>query len=128
MQTRSQRFALTVYDRLTEYTPETPKAKKIGILAHRLPILVRKAGLAQALAFADTRQGGEGQEFLDHLAVVVNHQDRQALLRFSREAQFQEYMYLTNEVMTALEWFKRFSVSVLNVKAGDDLNDADEGS
>lgn len=128
MQTRSQKFALSVYERITEYAPGTEKAEKIGILAHQLPILVRKAGLAQALAFADARQGNEGQEFLNHLAAVVNQKDRQTLLKFSREAHFQDYMYLTNEVVTALEWFKRFSVSILNVKAGEDLNDTAEGS
>jgi len=84
-------------------------------MAQTLPILVRTAGLAEALAFAESRK--ENKDFLEHLASALGFSTRADLLRESREAEMREYVYLTRRVMMALKWFKRFSQSVLDADA-----------
>lgn len=127
MQTRSQRYASLVFDKVRRYEEKEEKAKKYGSIAYRLPVLVRKAGLAQALAFVDARRGEEGKELLSHLAEVVGKEDRESLLEFSRKAPLTDYMHLTYEVMAALDWFKRFSESVLGIEAGNNGEEGESG-
>ncbi len=118
MITRNQLYAKKVYDKVVLLAKEDKtKQKKYGSLAHRLPVLVNTAGLAQALAFADARI--KEVVLLDHLAEVVGKENRVKLLKYRREAELHNYIMLIEEVMTALTWFKRFSQSVLNVEAGD---------
>lgn len=91
--------------------------RKYGSLAHRLPVLVRTAGLAQALAFVEARGDKTGKELLAHIAEVVQEKE---LLKRSREAELEEYLYLTRKVLDALTWYKRFAQSVLGVEATAD--------
>lgn len=123
MRSRSQIYAQKVYEQVSrlekEWGEEEPKRKKYGSMAHRLPVLVRKAGLAQALSFVDSRGSEEQKKLLEHLAQVVGEGNAEALLRKSREAELPEYMRLTHEVLAALLWYKRFSQSVLGVEEGE---------
>jgi len=91
--------------------------RKYGSLAHRLPVLVRTAGLAQALAFVEARGSQAGEKLLAHIAEVVQEKE---LLKRSREAELEEYMDLTRKVLDALVWYKRFAQSVLGVEATAD--------
>jgi len=91
-------------------------AKQYGSMAHKLPILVRTAGLAEALAFVESR----GKALLEDLAKVVLDLEKEAaptLTKTSRTAEMQDYVYLTRRTMLALKWFKRFAQSVLDVEA-----------
>jgi CRISPR-associated protein Cmr5 len=120
MQSREQRYAKMVYEQVSEYPgkfqKDSTQRKEYGSMAHKLPVLVRTAGLAQALAFVDSRSKKEPYEkLLDHLAVTVGEQDRDSLLKHSREADLSEYMYLTEQVLLALKWYKRFAQSILEV-------------
>jgi len=101
--------------------PSSDEAKSYGAMAHKLPILIRTAGLAQALSFVDARgkEGGPTHRLLDDLALTVDKSDKKALLASVRNAQLSEYMLLTQHVMDALLWYKRFAQSVLGVKASD---------
>ncbi|MFQ3631660.1 type III-B CRISPR module-associated protein Cmr5 [Roseiflexus sp.] len=118
MQTREQRFAAKVYRlvaaRNGQYN-ETEK-NKYGSMAHKLPVLIRSAGLAQALAFVATRSDTQ-KDVLPDLAVALGFPDAQALLKSSREADLAEYMLLTEQSLGALLWFKRYAESVLGVTA-----------
>lgn len=118
MQTREQRFAAEVYRlvaaRSGRYN-ETEK-NKYGSMAHKLPVLIRSAGLAQALAFVATRSDTQ-RDVLPDLAVALGFPDDHALLKSSREADLAEYMLLTEQALGALLWFKRYSESVLGVTA-----------
>ncbi|MEF3272798.1 MAG: type III-B CRISPR module-associated protein Cmr5 [Chloroflexus sp.] len=119
MQTREQRFAATVY-RLVDarngrYNQTTDK-NKYGSIAHKLPVLIRTAGLAQALAFVATRSDAQG-DILPDLAQALGFPDDKALLKASREAPLAEYMLLTEDALAALLWFKRYAQSVLGVTA-----------
>lgn len=86
-------------------------------MSYRLPVLIRTAGLAQALAFVDAHSDA-GKKLLEHIAIVLKLKGKEALLKFSREAELPKYMLLTREVLAALTWYKRFAQSVLGVESG----------
>jgi CRISPR-associated protein Cmr5 len=128
MQTRNQKLAIEVFRRIEglqkEGKPESDQ-KKYGSVAHKLPILIRSAGLAQALAFVDAKGQGESgkmhKRLLDDLASVLMINSRDNMIKRSREAGIQEYLRLTQQSMAALLWFKRYAQSVLGVEASQDL-------
>jgi len=110
MLTRDQRYAEQIYQQVSQ-VPEAER-QKYGSMAHKLPVLIRTAGLAQALAFVDSRGSDEQKRLLEHLAAVVNEPK---LLERSRTAELADYMRLTRNVLAALVWYKRFAQSVLDV-------------
>lgn len=124
MKTREQEYAAKVYKWVYEiWSEDASYQKKYGAMAHKLPILVRTAGLAQALAFAETRKGPQ-KKLLDHLELVVLGEGSQESLEAkSRDLSLLEYMRLTDDVMLALTWFKRFAQSVLGVDSSEDLEE-----
>ncbi len=124
MQTREQRFAAEVYRLVAARNGQFNESdkNKYGSMAHKLPVLIRSAGLAQALEFVATRTDAQ-REILPDLATALKFRDDQALRTASREADLAEYMLLTEEALAALLWFKRYAQSVLGVTA-----DAEGGS
>lgn len=89
--------------------------------AHKLPILIRQAGLAQALAFAHAKaKKGGGQRLLDDLGEAIaalgltRTGSRDGLLAASRSESLARYQRLTRECVAMLTWYKRFSQSVLD--------------
>ena len=124
MKTLEQELAAKVYEQVAAYGGDnkqgSPARTQYGSMAHKLPILVRTAGLAQALAFVESRGKEPHHKLLEHLAQVVSQNDRSGFLNQSRIAQMQEYVYLTRRTMLALKWYKRFAESVLDVKPTDD--------
>jgi len=119
MKTLDQEMASKVYKKVKD-RESTPDAKKYGAMAHKLPILVRTAGLAEALAFVESRGSDSHKELLNDLAQVVMDKGGAAFAAKSREADMQEYIYLTRRTMLALKWFKRFAQSVLKVEPTQD--------
>lgn len=125
MQTRDQRLATEVYNRVEQvkekYPDEkTPYRKEYGSMAHNLPVLIRTAGLAQALAFVQARGKDAHKDLLNDLAEVMGKSDGKALAEKSRTVNINEYMFLTQQALAALLWYKRFAQSVLKVEAGDE--------
>lgn len=118
MRTRSQEYAAKIFEQVMQVGED--ERKKYGSLAHRLPVLIRTAGLAQALAFVDARHRGAGERLLEDIAAVVQLEKKEKLLERSRKAELAEYMRLTHNVLAALVWYKRFAQSVLGVEAGAD--------
>lgn len=129
MTTREQRYAESAYNQIHDiWANGDAYHKKYGSLAHKLPILVRQAGLAQGLAFAATRKPAAQQKLLEHIARTVLDADTRTLLDQSRTMPLLQYMRLTNDVMLALTWYKRYVQSVLGIDATveeeeDDSND-----
>jgi CRISPR-associated protein Cmr5 len=123
MQTRKQIYAERAYHQVEEIKgkPEIYK-KSYGSMAHKLPVLIRTAGLAQALEFVRSRGKAEHKKLLEHLeeTVLPNRAQGESLLKRSREAQLGEYTRLTRDCLAALLWYKRFAESVLGVKQGDE--------
>lgn len=118
LRTRDQHYAAAVY----ACVGVVAKADKAayGSMAHKLPVLIRTAGLAQALSFVDARSQNGQKNLLKDLAQVMGFAEPVFLLERSREAGLREYMRLTREALTALLWFKRFAQSLLDVDATDD--------
>jgi CRISPR-associated protein Cmr5 len=126
MQTREQRYATTIYQQandfkqtmLKEHGSEIkakPEIDQYVSMAHQLPVLVRTVGLAQALTFIEARGSKNQKLLLDHLAEVTGKSPRSELAKAAREDDLPAYMRLTQQVMAALVWYKRFAQSVLDV-------------
>ena len=119
MKTFDHELAEKVYERVAKFK-DSSERKKYGAMAHKLPILVRTSGLAEALAFVESH-GKESQlVLLEDLAQVVSVETREVFTKKSREAEIQEYMFRTRRTMLALKWFKRFAQSVLGVDPTQD--------
>ncbi|WP_054537068.1 type III-B CRISPR module-associated protein Cmr5 [Herpetosiphon geysericola] len=138
-QTRDQKFAASAYAHietvLKQYPkpvdkPNTEKSKEeksieakyqtsrnvYGSMAHKLPILIRNAGLVQALAFAQSRDKSEINLFLEHLAITINFTCKaQDFAAKVAELELAEYMYRTQQALDALLWYKRFVQSILDI-------------
>jgi len=120
MQTLEQKFARSVYENVKRYEDKSKSERDgYGRMAQKLPVLIRTAGLAQALAFVDAKATGSNErpyrQLLDDLADVLGYAGRDALLHESRKAKLAQYMALTRRALLALTWFKRFSQSILKV-------------
>jgi CRISPR-associated protein Cmr5 len=124
LKTRDQKYAAVIYEQVSRLEPEKdkPKGKDYGRLANHLPVLVKKAGLAQALSFAEAKADEGDKQLLSDLQAAISKISGQNinLSDRSRKAELAEYLWLTQQVMTALHWYKRFAQSVLNVQAGDE--------
>lgn len=92
-------------------------------MAHKLPILVRQAGLIQALVFVETRGKPSHKQLLDDLATTLGSASGKDLRKECQQAELADYIWLTRKALAALEWYKRFAESVLNVKPGEEGED-----
>lgn len=129
-----QDFASKIYKQVSAYKEEKADEKiykRYGSMAYTLPILVRTAGLAQALAFVESKSKKDSAHpytyLLNHLAeVVINDKNGNEFTKQSRKANLQEYMYLTRRTMLALKWYKRFAESVLGVTSTTEMQEGGE--
>jgi CRISPR-associated protein Cmr5 len=129
MQTRDQKFAAIVYNQVTQVKTKNAakeQYKPYGAMAHKLPVLIRTAGLAQALEFVRSRGKPVQQQLLEDLAVTVEQNDTATLLERVRRAELSEYMRLTQQTLAALLWYKRFAQSILDVDASEAALDEGE--
>lgn len=127
MQTLSQKYAVEAYQRVENASRENDKyQKKYGTMAHKLPILIRTAGLVQALAFVAAKgaKNRAWQQYLTDVAETVQCRDSQELIQKSQTATLNEYIRLTQEVSAALLWYKRFAESILKVEASEQMEEA----
>ena len=100
--------------------------KKYGSIAFKLPILIHSAGLAPALHFIAARSHDGQRKILEHLAVqlkaanLIDGGDAPALLKATREADFEKTRLLSREAQRVLLWYKRFTQSELGVEPTED--------
>ncbi len=111
MQTRNQKYAQSAYENVRQ-VPEGQKSK-YGSMVHKLPILIRTAGLAQALAFVEAKKEHTLLQNLEKTLGIP------ALAAKSREAELSEYMRLTRDTLAVLLWYKRFVQSELGIDVAD---------
>ncbi len=125
MHTIQQKYALAVYTKVKEYKDreDEKSSKKYGAMALKLPILIYTAGLAQALAFVQSRDKKPFDALLEDLAQVVSGESAKVFFTKSRTNELQEYIYLTKQTMIALDWFKRYAQSILKVETTDSVED-----
>lgn len=129
LQTRSQRYATDVLTYVQSIYSKTNKGDKLrneyGSMAHKLPVLIRTAGLSQALSFVAARGQTGAKELLEDLSKVLKEENGEALQTKVHAATLPTYMRLTQDALYALLWFKRFAQSVLEVDASEDTGDGD---
>lgn len=110
MNTRDQLRASKVHGYVKAVQPE--QLDDYARFAHKLPVLIRQAGLAQALAFVEARGKEAGRAILQDLEATVRAMkvlpDNQGLLNASRSLPLARYAQLSEEAMASLVWFKRF--------------------
>lgn len=133
MKTLNQEYATKAHERVQaahdKYPNDPNKAKayrqKYGTMAHKLPILIRTAGLVQALAFVEAKgtKTDAWKDYLNDVAQTVGRDNGQVLLQESQNAPVNAYIYLTREVSDALLWYKRFAESILKIEASDQLDE-----
>jgi len=116
MQTLEQQFAQEIYEQVCKIERQSQQAKEYGGMAHKLPVLIRQAGLVQALAYVATRGKSGAKQLLDDLTETLGYPSRDALLDATRSADLLDYMRLTREAIIALTWYKRFAQSVLGIE------------
>ncbi len=130
MQTRDQKLAVKVFQKVEKLQREYPdensiERKKYGAMAHKLPVLIRTAGLAQALGFLDAKSKKESEamnkRLLEDLASTLGQSSTQLLSqsRGENNQSLGDYLRLTQETLAALLWYKRFAQSVLGVEQGE---------
>jgi len=134
MRSRSQQLAEQVWT-LIGSDLSLDQYEAYGQMALRVPTLIRTAGLAQALAFLESKtQPPEGQrlptperKMLNHLARVVLSSPQATLATWSTHVHdsntsLQDYMRLTQRSLEAGVWFKRFAQS----KLGQEVQEGNE--
>jgi CRISPR type III-B/RAMP module-associated protein Cmr5 len=153
MLTNDQRYAIDVHDQVitVQQTFKDEKDKRrYGSMSHKLPILIRTAGLAQALAFVESRiappdsndkkKQDPYRQLLKDLDTTIlgpdsSQQEHESLQeefrlpKIAREAPLEKYILLTQQVLDALVWYKRYAQSILGVDASATIeDDATEGN
>jgi len=117
IKTREQRYAEPIYGKVESFKLEADqleadKKKKLveeySAVAKNLPVLIRTAGLVQALYFAATRSEGS-KRLIEDLAESLGKRNKSELLDSARTAALDEYIRLTEQCLAALKWFKRFA-------------------
>jgi len=116
MLTREQAYAADVFKRVSDFKRNSPnQISRYGAMAHQLPLLIRTAGLVQALTFVAGRKDEGLNQLLNDLAQTIKQDNAEKFVAFSRNAPLPQYLRLTQQTMAALLWYKRFAQSVLDI-------------
>ena len=106
IKTREQECAATIYTQVEGVKADGKQDREdYRNMSEKLPVLIRSAGLVQALHFAYTRNEGS-KKLIDHLKQTLGNLN---LLDDSRTKPISDYIYLTEICLLALKWYKRFS-------------------
>jgi len=126
-----QQRAILAYQHIEPLVADKPLAKKYGTMALKLPILVRTAGLCQALHFVRSRKDDGSPRLLDHLADQLRRvdgkiEDGASLCAQVRAAELRHYLHLTREATATLQWYARLAQSVLKIERTADLDASED--
>lgn len=109
MLTRDQRYAADAVMRVQQVRDDTTYRKEYKKMAQELPIMVRSAGLVQALTFVQSRDKDAHKQVLEDVAHTLGYANTAKLVEDSRSAHLAEYVRLTERVIDALQWYKRLA-------------------
>lgn len=121
--TRSRIYAASAFKHVNEMAGNKEGGKKYGTMVLHLPVLVRTAGLAQALAFVEARGSEDQRKILGHLESTIGNRKGPWLVAESRTADLARYRDLTRRTLEALDWYKRYVQAVLKVEPSDDVGE-----
>ncbi|CAL1241054.1 type III-B CRISPR module-associated protein Cmr5 [Candidatus Methylocalor cossyra] len=123
MPTRSQRYAAAIYERVRDVQNLPRKQQKqYGALCHRFPSIVLENGLAAALGFLAAKgreDDSPPRRLLNDYGQVLGRANLH-LHVIRTTTSLAEYRRLTQEILTAAEWFKRYAEAILKVDPTDD--------
>ena len=116
--TLEQQRAATAYGHVQQVPPE--HRERYGAMAQKLPVLLRTAGLCQALHFVRSRKKPPFDLLLDHLAQQMQRAhagiaDGGSLCDAVRSADLPTYLWLSREALSSAEWYARLAQSELGV-------------
>ena len=123
--TRSQQDLQLALELVSGVEKNADVRKVYGGLCHQFPVMVRTVGLAQTLAFHESKASAGGDRgrahtaLLSHVAKLLGS-TRDSLLRDVQGQPTAEYLHATRRILGAWIYFKRFAVSVLKVQSGQD--------
>jgi CRISPR-associated protein Cmr5 len=109
IQTKSQTMAQTAYRRIVQRRP----GREFTSFAREFPSLVHSCGLAQAIAFAETKTQHHAQYLEDLSAVLsaIGHAEAASpdgLAKATREGAVPAYVRLSRNALQAAGWLKRY--------------------
>jgi CRISPR-associated protein Cmr5 len=101
------------------------RSKRYRARCRSLPVMIHQCGLAQTLAFCQSRNSKNGDPhlygaWLQDLAHITG-QSPESLAKKSRETDLQTYMHLTHQVLHAASWLKNYAEAL--IERGDDNDD-----
>jgi CRISPR/Cas system CMR-associated protein Cmr5 small subunit len=108
--TRQQRWSKAALERVHAVATLGSAEQKKGYntLCHKMPALIQRSGLVQAVVFVQSR-GGAGVGFLNDLACVYGLADASELRSRSQDSGLEAYMALTRDLLDVSIWFRRFA-------------------
>lgn len=126
--TLEQQRAALAYRHVQEVPRDDEKMRDLyGSMAQKLPVLIRTAGLCQAVHFVRSRKKEILNTLLDHVAGQLHRVDEEItngakLCERVRNVELSQYLWLTREALASAEWYSRLSQSELGVDRGKDTN------
>ena len=112
-QTRQQKMAEQAYKRVESIISQEKEYKEQYLqAAQSFPALVHTNGLCQAVSFYTTEKG-RNTDYLCDLASILNIKAVEDLGEQVRRTNLEEYMHLTQSVMSAAGWMKRYAQALL---------------
>jgi CRISPR-associated protein Cmr5 len=120
--TREQIKAQKVYERVMSVKQlEKAKQEEYGRICLNYPAFLYACGLCQSVAFYQAKSKGDSTtvfyRFLEDLASLLGMK-QDAFAQRVRTVSVIEYQYLTEEVMSISNWFKRYAEAILKVETG----------
>jgi CRISPR-associated protein Cmr5 len=88
------------------FLPERNVGEDYRQFAKRFPALIHNCGMAQAVAFAQSKKK---DIFLDDLASVMDISNGHVLAEISRTADLIEYQQRTEDAIECATWIKRYA-------------------
>lgn len=132
VQTRAQRLLVTAHDCVDEVRGRPEGVQKVyGTIVRDFGAVVRTTGLAQAVAFAESKKAkpGAGSQpkdrevayelLLRHLATALDLTEG-GVVEAIRVADAVTYLRYTEQVLQAWVYFRRFVVSLLRIDDAPD--------
>ncbi len=119
---RSQQDAAKVYEKVadrananSDKNASSDKKDRYSSMCKNLPVLIRTAGLVQALTFLQAKASDEGLKWLgDDLGATLGYGNLNELAKKARCAELAEYMVLTQRALEQLLWYKRYAQVLLD--------------
>lgn len=124
--TLEQQRAALAFQHVQEVPEDDQKARDLyGSMAQKLPVLIRTAGLCQAVHFVRSRKKPILDKLLNHVAGQLQRVDETitdgtSLCDRVRTVELSQYLWLTREALASAEWYSRLSQSELGVDRAED--------